>query len=220
MFTSFVVSLVLAASALANVYITSPTSSTTWTGGQQATINWQDDGSSPSLASFGTAMFSIYVGNANQQTSLQLISSNVSVANVSSLTFTPSPTIGPDSNEYFIRVQSLNLKDASNPQYPALAFSAKFSLTGMSGTFNSSLQAEIDGQSTAPIGGPTSGLSAATAAAPAATTAAAATTTVKGAAASTATATGTSKSNGAGRHGVTSLAGLAAAAVLVGVAIL
>lgn len=219
MFTSVVVSLVLAASALANVYITSPTSSTTWTGGQQATVNWQDDGSSPSLASFGTAMFSIYVGNANQQTSLQLISSNISVANVSSLTFTPSPTIGPDSNEYFIRVESLNLKDASQPQYPALAFSAKFSLTGMSGTFNSSLQAEIDGQSTAPIGGSTSSSGSATPAAHAVTTTAAAATTASSAAASTATAT--SKSNGAGRHGVTGLAGLVgAAAVLAGVAVL
>ncbi|KAI5984341.1 hypothetical protein EDD15DRAFT_2201372 [Pisolithus albus] len=220
MFTSVVVSLILAASALANVYITSPTSSTTWTGGQQATINWQDDGASPSLASFGTAMFSIYVGNANQQTSLQLISSNVSVANVSSLTFTPNPTIGPDSNEYFIRVQSLNLKDASQPQYPALAFSAKFSLTGMSGTFNSSLQAEIDGQSTAPIGGSTSSSGAATPAAHAVTTTTvAAATTAKSTAAST--ATGTSKSNGAGRHGVTGLAGLVgAAAVLAGVAVL
>ncbi|KIK27180.1 hypothetical protein PISMIDRAFT_675027 [Pisolithus microcarpus 441] len=164
-------------------------------------------------------MFSIYVGNANQQTSLQLISSNVSVANVSSLTFTPSPTIGPDSNEYFIRVESLNLKDASQPQYPALAFSAKFSLTGMSGTFNSSLQAEIDGQSTAPIGGSTSSSGSATPAAHAVTTTAAAATTASSAAASTATAT--SKSNGAGRHGVTGLAGLVgAAAVLASVAVL
>lgn len=218
MFKSLIVSFALAASVLANVYITSPTADTTWTGGQEATIDWQDDGSSPSLASFGLAKFSIYVGNANQQTSLQLISGNVSVANVSSLTFTPSPTIGPDSNEYFIRVESLNLKDASNSQYPALAFSAKFTLAGMSGTFNSSLQAEIDGQSTAPIGGPTSSAGSATAATTAKATTVAAVTTGSAAAS---TATSTSKSNGAGKHGVTSLAGfVGAAAVLVGAAVL
>ncbi|KAI6035769.1 hypothetical protein EDC04DRAFT_2703836 [Pisolithus marmoratus] len=219
MFTSLIVSFALVASALANVYVTSPTASTTWTGGQQATINWQDDGSSPSLTAFGLASFSIYVGNANQQTRLQLISASVNVSNVSSLTFTPDPTIGPNSNEYFIRVESLGLKDALQPQYPALAFSAKFTLTGMSGTFNSTLQAEIDGQSTAPIGGKTTSAASATAGAAAKTTTGTAATTTKSAA--TGTATSTSSSNGADKHGVTGLARLVgAAAVLIGATIL
>ncbi|KAF8624699.1 hypothetical protein AX17_007030 [Amanita inopinata Kibby_2008] len=155
MFAKAFVLVSLAVSALGNVYITSPTGSTTFTGGQQATINWQDDGTAPNLQQFGLAKISIYVGNAITQTPLQLISDNVDVSKTSNLQFVPNPSIGPNSNDYFIRVESLNLKDPKNPQYPALAFSSKFTLSGMSGQFNASIQSEIAGQSTAPIGGST-----------------------------------------------------------------
>ncbi|KAG2049726.1 hypothetical protein BDR06DRAFT_984305 [Suillus hirtellus] len=147
-----VISFALAGSALANVFITSPVASTTFTAGQQATVNWQDDGLSPNLTSFGASMIAIYTGNANQQTLLQTISSSVDVSTISSINFTPDGTIGPNSDEYFVRFTSINLKDATNSQFPAEAFSAKFTMTGMTGTFNSTVQAEINGQSTAPIG--------------------------------------------------------------------
>jgi len=55
--------------SLVNLKVTSPVASTTFTGGQQATITWQDDGLSPSLTSFGASLVGIYVGNANQQVS-------------------------------------------------------------------------------------------------------------------------------------------------------
>jgi len=153
MFSSAFVVLSLSASALANLYITQPVSSTTWTGGQQSTVSWQDDGQQPSLAQFGLAMVSIYAGNSQQQTLLQTITPSVDTSKTQTIVFTPDPTIGPSTDEYFIRFQSLNLKDSTNPQYPALAFSAKFSMASMTGTFNASVQAEINGQSTAPIGG-------------------------------------------------------------------
>jgi len=159
MFSKAIISLVLAASALANVFITSPVASSTFTGGQQATITWQDDGMTPSLTSFGPASVGIYVGNANQQTLLQTITSSVDVSTTASIVFTPDATIGPSGNNYFIRIQSISLKDATNTMYPAQAFSAKFTMTGMTGTFNSTVQAEINGQSTAPIG-PSSSTSA------------------------------------------------------------
>jgi len=174
----------LAASALGDVYITSPTGSTTFTGGQQALIKWQDDGTSPNLTQFGAASIAIYVGNAIQQTQLQLIDGNVNVANTSSIQFVPNPSIGPNSNEYFIRIQSLSFMSPQQPQYPALSFSSKFTLTGMSGSFTSAEQAEINGQSTAPLQGPTGTSAAPTAASTTASTTKAA-----------ATATGTS--NGA-----------------------
>jgi hypothetical protein len=86
MFSKAVISLALAASAFANVFvrirswiscrmiylvgkITSPVASTTWTAGQQATVTWQDDGMTPNLSSFGAALVGIYTGNANQQVS-------------------------------------------------------------------------------------------------------------------------------------------------------
>lgn len=87
-FSAFVV-LSLSASAFANLYvrsfyhpyphpcmiltaiqITQPVSSTTWTGGQQSTVSWQDDGQQPSLAQFGLAMVSIYAGNSQQQVNM------------------------------------------------------------------------------------------------------------------------------------------------------
>jgi hypothetical protein len=50
--------------------VTSPTASTTFTGGSQSTVSWIDDGKSPSLTAFGDASLSIYVGNAQQQVSI------------------------------------------------------------------------------------------------------------------------------------------------------
>lgn len=156
MFSKTLALFALAASpALATVFVTSPVASTTFHGGQQATISWQDDGSAPSLQDFGDAKVSIYVGNAQQQTSLQLIVPSVNVATTSSIQFTPDPSIGPNSADYFIRIESLNFKDPKNPQFPALSFSAKFALDNMSGTFNSTVQAQIAGQSTAPLAGQT-----------------------------------------------------------------
>ncbi|KAF8558614.1 hypothetical protein OG21DRAFT_1404714 [Imleria badia] len=155
MFTFAVVPLALAASVLANVFLTSPVGTTTFTAGQTATVSWQDSGSAPSLAQFGNATFAIYVGNAIEQTPLQTIATYINVSTVNSVSFTPLAVIGPNSNEYFIRVTSQTLMNPSSPQYPEEAFSAKFTLAGMTGTFNSSVQAEINGQSTAPIGGPT-----------------------------------------------------------------
>jgi hypothetical protein len=151
MFTKSFIVLALAAQAFATVFITSPVASTTFSGGKQATVSWQDDGSSPSLKDFGPAKVSIYVGNAQQQTSLQLITGSVDVSTTASIQFTPDPTIGPNSNQYFIRIESLSLKDAKQPQYPALAFSAKFNMDNMSGTFSDAALAQIAGQSTAPL---------------------------------------------------------------------
>ncbi|KAH8833884.1 hypothetical protein DL96DRAFT_1578722 [Flagelloscypha sp. PMI_526] len=103
----------------------------------------------PSLADFGNAKVSIYAGNSQQQTSLQTISESVNVATTSSIQFTPDPKIGPNANEYFVRVESLALKDAASPQFPALAFLAKFTMAGMTGEFSDAVKAQIAGQATA-----------------------------------------------------------------------
>ncbi|KAG2076244.1 hypothetical protein BDR04DRAFT_1090175 [Suillus decipiens] len=209
MFTKAVISLVLAASALANVFITSPVATTTFTAGQQATISWQDDGTTPSLTSFGAALVGIYTGNANQQTLLQTVSPSIDVSATSSITFTPDGTIGPNSNEYFVRFTSLNLKDATNSQFPAEAFSAKFTLTGMTGTFNSTIQAEINGQSTAPIGA-TATSSASKTMMTISTTSAASISSSKTSPSTSATATKTGAAGKVGVTGITCFVGAAA----------
>ncbi|KAF5343558.1 hypothetical protein D9758_012965 [Tetrapyrgos nigripes] len=143
----------LTSGAFAAVYINSPTESIGMTGGQTAKISWIDQGSGPSLADFGDAKIGIYTGNSKQQILLQTISDRINVAKSSSLQFTPDAGIGPNGNNYFVRFDSLTLKDSANPQSPAMAFSSRFTMSGMSGTFNASVQSLINGQSTAPIGG-------------------------------------------------------------------
>jgi hypothetical protein len=155
MFSKALIVAALCAQALA-VYITNPVASTTLSGGKETTITWEQAKDGPTLKDFGPCKISVYVGNALQQTSLQLISDNVDVSKESSVKFTLDPTIGPNSKEYFIRVESLSFKDPKQPQYPALAFSAKFTADNMSGTFTPAIQSQIAGQSTAPLAGPTS----------------------------------------------------------------
>ncbi|KAH9169543.1 hypothetical protein EDB89DRAFT_2098815 [Lactarius sanguifluus] len=144
----------IAPSALATVFITSPTASTSSPAGQQATINWQDDGNTPNLKSFGPSFIGLFAGNQQQQTLLQSIASDVDVSAVSTLTWTPDATVGPNFDNYFIRFTSNNLPDPTQTQFKAQAFSAKFTLTGMTGTFNASVQAQISG-TTAPGGSST-----------------------------------------------------------------
>ncbi|KAJ6536445.1 hypothetical protein DFH09DRAFT_1179010 [Mycena vulgaris] len=150
---SVIVTLAFTTSAFAGVFFTSPTAGTRFTAGQSATITWREDNTPPMLTSFGLAKASIYAGNCVEQTSLQLISAGIDVSNPLFLTFTPDASIGPNSSEYFIRFESLALHDASNPAIPALAFSHVFELAGMKGAFSAEVQSQIDGQSTAPIGG-------------------------------------------------------------------
>ncbi|KAF8062236.1 hypothetical protein FPV67DRAFT_1671441 [Lyophyllum atratum] len=198
---SLVVLLALSTSAFATVYTTSPTASSVFTGGQQATVSWQDDGKAPTLKDFGPSKVSIYAGNAQQQTLLQTIIPSVDVSTTQSIQFTPDATIGPNSNEYFIRFESLSFKDPAAPQYPALAFSAKFTMNSMTGTFSQAVLDQIKGQATAPLAGATA---APTAASPTTTpaTSKAATTTGTKAGASTAKPSNAAVSTHAGWFGI------------------
>ncbi|KAG2103395.1 uncharacterized protein F5147DRAFT_278342 [Suillus discolor] len=221
MFSKAVISFALAGSALANVFITSPVASTTFTAGQQAIVNWQDDGLSPNLTSFGASLIGIYTGNANQQTLLQTISSSVDVSTTSSINFTPDGTIGPDSDEYFVRFTSINLKDATNSQFPAEAFSAKFTMTGMTGTFNTTVQDEINGQSTAPIGATTTATATSSASGSMKTISTSSIASTSGSQSSTSTSATATKTGAAGKVGITGITCfVGAAASLLGAMLL
>jgi len=136
----------LTGQALAGVFITSPTATSTGNGGQAFNIVWQDDGKPPTLASIGACDISIYAGNVQQQTSLQQLSASIDVSQQSTLNATINASLGPNFNGYFVRATSLALKDSATG-FPYEAFSAKFTLNGMSGTFNPTVQAEIAGAS-------------------------------------------------------------------------
>ncbi|KAH9474772.1 hypothetical protein JR316_0013237 [Psilocybe cubensis] len=151
MFSKVFVALTLASTAFATVFVTAPVASSTFSAGKENTIRWQESGEAPTLAEFGPARISIYAGNSQQQTLLQAIETNIDVSKESSVTFTPDASIGPNGSEYFIRFESLSLKDDKQPQFPALAFSAKFTLEGMTGVFNATVASQIAGQATAPL---------------------------------------------------------------------
>lgn len=144
MFASAAVLLLAAASpALGNLFMTSPVASTSWTAGQQATISWKDDGASPSLADLGPCKVSVYVGSQTQQTLIQEVVPSVDVSTTSSIVFTPDGSKGENGAFYFIRIESLSAKDAKNPQYPAQAFSSKYTMSGMTGSFDATVKAQI-----------------------------------------------------------------------------
>ncbi|KAL0946197.1 hypothetical protein HGRIS_012458 [Hohenbuehelia grisea] len=219
MFSSTLVVLSLAAATMAVPFITSPTAAMTFSGGKPASINWQDDGKAPSLKDFGISRVSIYAGNAQQQTSLQLITDNVDVSTTSSIQFTPNAQIGPNSGEYFIRIESVNFKDPAQPQFPALAFSAKFKMDNMSGQFSPAVQAQINGQSTAPLASqPTSAPGASGSSSSASPTSSASSAPASRASASP-SASASANSNGAASVGVSSAKFLAAILAVAAVAL-
>jgi len=129
--------------ALGKLYVTTPVDGTTWTAGQNQTLSWKDDGSEPTLAKFKDASVGIFVGSSTVQTLVQEIVASVDVATTESIVFTPDPSVGANGDYYFIRFQSLALKDANNSAFPAEAFSATFTMNGMTGSFNESERAEI-----------------------------------------------------------------------------
>jgi len=170
MFTS-VLAATLAATlvpqALANLYITSPVASTTCTAGQACAVSWNDDGTTPALGTIGACTVALFVGS--QQTQIQLQSlGDVDVVQQATASFIPDPTVGGDSDLYFLRFTATNYMVGA---YPYEGFSAKFTLTGMTGTFNAT-EASLMSAPTSAIGSSTSGASVSTTSVGASTTAA------------------------------------------------
>ncbi|CAL1709683.1 unnamed protein product [Somion occarium] len=218
-FSTLVAFVALASSAQAVIYTTSPVASTSWVAGQEQTISWQDDNTSPNLEAFGPAKVTLGVGNAITQTQLQLIVDNVDVSTTKSIVFTPDPSVGEngDGAVYFIRFESLSLKDATQPQFPALGFSAKFALTGMTGTFNTTVKQQILGASTAPLG-PTSASASSTASNTASRSASSTASRSSGAPTSSASAQGAA--NGALSTAATSFVAVAGSVIALAVAMI
>jgi hypothetical protein len=145
----------VAPQALAGVFMTSPTATTSCQAGVPCTIAWNDDGAPPTLAQVGLTDIGLWIGNAQQQTELTSIQV-LDVSTVAQITFLPLATAGENSSLYFIRFTS---KGLTVPQAGVTApvsyeaFSAKFTLTGMTGTFSADVKSQLAGI-TAPGGSP------------------------------------------------------------------
>jgi len=120
----------------ATVEFTAPVGSTTITAGKAFKVVWQDDGTTPTLATFGTGTLSLGIGGTVTQIKLATLGT-VNFATATSLSVTIPANVGPaESGQYFIRADS-NAVDPTSPYgSPYLAFSAKFNFVGGTGTFN------------------------------------------------------------------------------------
>jgi len=135
---------VVAPAVLAGPYFTSPVGGTTCVASQPCTVSWQDDNTAPTLADFGDCIIGVYAGSQNQQSLMQAIAP-ANAASTGSVIFTPDPAMGQDSSSYFIKMISVNTADPTNAQYKATAYSAMFTLNGMTGAFNETVLSQIAG---------------------------------------------------------------------------
>ncbi|KAI8989110.1 hypothetical protein BD414DRAFT_415056 [Trametes punicea] len=79
----------------ATLYVIEPTAGFTCSGGKPCTVEWLDDGTAPLLSQIGPCQVALY--NGDHVLVQQIEPVDVSV--VHSLTFTPDPKAGPDSDE-------------------------------------------------------------------------------------------------------------------------
>jgi len=128
---SFVAALV--PQAFASLYVTSPVAGTTCHAGVPCNVTWNDDGTQPLLGQIGACTVGLYIGSQSTQIELQTLN-GVNVATQATFLFTPDATVGGNSPLYFLRFTSTTLTAG---QYNWEGFSAKFTLAGMTGTFNS-----------------------------------------------------------------------------------
>lgn len=210
--SAFFSALALATLASAEIFITEPVASTTCTAGVACYVRWNDDANTPALASIGPCQIDLMTGGQQQQTLLQNIAPSLDVSTNSFVSYLPDATVGPNGADYFIRFQSLSLKSTDNPAYPYQSFSAKFTLNGMTGTFNSTIQGQIDGTSgttaAATSAAAATSNAASSSASKAATSAANASASAKASASATASANGVLKGLAAPGAAATALLGV------------
>ncbi|KAG9082259.1 hypothetical protein FRC07_014261 [Ceratobasidium sp. 392] len=139
--------------ALAGPFFTAPVAGTSCAAGQPCQVSWNDDGKAPTLAEYGDCILGVYAGSAQQQSMMQQIAP-ANAASTGSVVFTPDPNMGENSGSYFIKMVSVNTADPTMPQYKATAYSAMFTLTGMTGTFNDTVKAQIAGTAGSSAAGP------------------------------------------------------------------
>ncbi|GEM07679.1 hypothetical protein Rt10032_c03g1696 [Rhodotorula toruloides] len=137
---------VLASVASANPYIYKPVAASHYKAGDSFTVSWRDNGAAPLSSAYGTTDVMLYTGSALQQVQLANLGSIADPSKVTEQRITIDPSWGPDSDQYFIRIQSQSAKDASGA--PLQAFSARFQLTQMKGQWSSSVKAALASNST------------------------------------------------------------------------
>ncbi|KAL9937894.1 hypothetical protein V8E36_003439 [Tilletia maclaganii] len=129
----------LVPSAQAGVYITTPEASTKERGGRNIEIQWRDDHKAPRLKNWGNLTFWLATGSPTTQFMLQRLATDVR-PNAHSVKAKLDASVGENSAQYFVRVVgAATLKDDTHPE----TYSARFQISGMTGKFNSTVQAAL-----------------------------------------------------------------------------
>ncbi|KAL8283387.1 hypothetical protein RQP46_005797 [Phenoliferia psychrophenolica] len=154
----------------ASFFVTAPTAPIIITAGKSYNLTWIADGGAtakalPLAKEFGPTHVGLFTGSATQQTEVQQFGTLPGPFVRNYWPVVVDPTVGPDSDLYFFRFMSLNATDAAG--VPLEAFSARFTMKGMTGKFTAAMNAQnagIDAAATlvsaVPLGGATSGAAA------------------------------------------------------------
>lgn len=118
-------------------------SSTNGHGGRNLAVEWNDDGKAPSRRDWGRINIYLATGSRDVQYKLQTLATNVSY-NLQDASYRIDSSVGPSGGYYFIRFEGTNASAAGTPP---MAFSARFNLDGMTGNFNSTIMAQLQGAS-------------------------------------------------------------------------
>ncbi|EPQ26051.1 uncharacterized protein PFL1_06260 [Pseudozyma flocculosa PF-1] len=152
---------IAAGPAMATIIVTQPVASTTGHGDKHLQVEWHDDGAAPKFADWGKVNVYLATGSHDVQWRLQTLAEDVDAKDTSDK-YKIDPTVGPNGGYYFLRFEGST--PAAGSTSPPMAFSARFTLDKMTGTFNSTIKAELEGAGgTASAGGgasatPTGGL--------------------------------------------------------------
>ncbi|BGP39520.1 hypothetical protein JCM10450v2_003486 [Rhodotorula kratochvilovae] len=165
-----------APAVLANPYIYKPVEASRYKAGDSFTVSWRDNGEAPLSTAYGQTTVSLYTGSTTTQMELAQLGTIVDPATDTEVRITIDPTWGPDSADYFIRIQSVAGTDAAGA--PLQAFSARFALSQMTGEWSSAVKAALSGSPVAAAAGTTAASAAAGMTTSVRTTAAAAAATV------------------------------------------
>ncbi|EAU84087.1 hypothetical protein CC1G_06949 [Coprinopsis cinerea okayama7 len=122
----------------AGLYVVEPFSGSTCHGGEPCTVTWLDDGRAPLLSAIGVVTVGLYTGDQQLVQRLK----PVDVSAVRSLTFTPNPAAGPDSDAYYIAFTSVELM--VNETGPYTSWSPWFRLDRMTGSFEEPLPSAVE----------------------------------------------------------------------------
>jgi len=139
-----VIGFVLAQQVFAGIFVTEPTSASNCSATLPCEVQWKDDGNAPSLATIGNCSIQVCSGSDQVQYCLYTVADSWDVTNTS-ITYENDPHFGPTGQFYFLKFMALNYPNPANPTQPYEAFSARFTLVGMMGAYNAS----IEGLSTA-----------------------------------------------------------------------